>query len=65
MFAEHETEPVRKTVTFADNKMELSLKMAECIENILWTTTECMLPKRKPKFVVCFICTSIYLTFMK
>jgi hypothetical protein len=43
----------------------LSLKMAEFIENILWTTTECMLPKRKPKFVVCIICASIYLPYMK
>jgi len=44
-----------------------SLKMVECIENILWTTTECMLPNRKPKFVVCImsICTSVYLTYMK
>jgi hypothetical protein len=34
----------------------LSLKMAECIESILWTITT---TKRKPKFVVCIICTSI------
>jgi hypothetical protein len=42
----------------------LSLKMAECIENILWTTTECTLPKRKPKFVFFIVCTLLYLTCM-
>lgn len=31
--------------------------MAECIENILRITAECMVPKGKPEFVACTLCT--------